>query len=98
MRKFIVAALAVIAVNAMAADKAVVDHYNQSCIACHASGAAGAPRFGNAADWAPRLAKGEDKLLASVQNGFNAMPPKGLCMDCTDADFKALIHYMSTGK
>jgi cytochrome c5 len=98
MRKLLFAVLAVASVNAVAADKAVVDRYNKSCIACHASGAAGAPRFGNAADWAPRLAKGVDKLLQSTKNGLNAMPPKGLCMDCSDADFKALIQYMSTGK
>ena len=98
MRKLFCAALALVAFNALAAEKSVVDHYNKSCIACHASGAAGAPKFGVAADWAPRLAKGTDKLLASIKNGFNAMPPKGLCMDCSDADYKALIQYMSTGK
>jgi cytochrome c5 len=98
MRKLLFAVLAAVSVNAVAADKAVVDRYNQACIACHASGAAGAPKFGNAADWAPRLAKGIDKLLVSTKNGLNAMPPKGLCMNCSDADFKALIQYMSTGK
>lgn len=98
MRKLLFAVLAVVSVNAVAADKAVVDRYNKACIACHASGAAGAPKFGNAAAWAPRLAKGIDKLLVSTKNGLNAMPPKGLCMDCSDADYKALIQYMSTGK
>jgi cytochrome c5 len=98
MRKLLFAVLAAVSVNAVAADKAVVDRYNKTCVACHASGAAGAPKFGNAADWAPRLAKGSDKLLVSTKNGLNAMPPKGLCMDCSDAEFKALIQYMSTGK
>ena len=98
MRKLICAALAVVAVNAFAADKAIVDRYNKTCVACHASGAAGAPKLGVAADWAPRLAKGQDKLMASIKNGLNAMPAKGLCMDCSDADYKALIQYMSTGK
>jgi len=78
-----------------AADQAVVDKYNKSCMACHASGAAGAPKTGDAAAWAPRLDKGMDTLVANVSNGFNAMPPKGLCMDCTADDYKALIDYMS---
>jgi cytochrome c5 len=70
--------------------------YNQKCAVCHASGAAGAPRAHNAADWAPRLEKGMDTLLASVRNGLNAMPPRGMCMDCTDTEYEALIRYMST--
>jgi cytochrome c5 len=72
--------------------------YNQSCIACHASGAAGAPRKGDAAAWAPRLAQGPETLLKHTKEGINAMPPKGMCMDCTDDEFKALIQYMSSAK
>lgn len=72
--------------------------YNKSCIACHASGAAGAPKTGDVAAWTPRLAKGIDKLLANTKTGINAMPPKGMCMDCTDAEFKALIQFMSVKK
>ena len=55
----------------------------------------GAPKVGDAAAWAPRLAKGNDVLLKHVVEGFNAMPPKGTCMDCTDEDFKKLIEKMS---
>jgi cytochrome c5 len=72
--------------------------YNQSCIACHASGAAGAPKKGDAAAWAPRLAQGPETLLKHTKEGINAMPPKGMCMDCTDDEFKALIQYMSSAK
>jgi cytochrome c5 len=72
--------------------------YNQSCIACHASGAAGAPKKGDSAAWAPRLAQGSDILLKHTKQGINAMPPKGMCMDCTDDEFKALIQYMSSAK
>lgn len=72
--------------------------YNKSCIACHASGAAGAPKTGDVAAWTPRLAKGMDKMVASAKTGINAMPPKGMCMDCTDAEFKALIQFMSVKK
>ena len=73
----------------------IQDKYNKSCAACHASGAAGAPKKGDKTAWAPRLKKGEPALLNSVKNGYKAMPPKGLCTDCTDADFKALIKFMS---
>ncbi len=83
---------------AAAADQAVVDRYTKACSICHAAGVANAPKFGAAADWAPRLAKGTDKLVLSVKNGLNAMPPRGMCMDCSDADYKALIQYMSTPK
>ena len=72
-----------------------MDKYNRSCAVCHASGAANAPKTGDAAAWEPRLAKGMDVLLQSVQNGLNAMPPKGMCFDCTDEDYKALIEYMA---
>jgi cytochrome c5 len=69
--------------------------YDKSCKVCHATGAAGAPKTGDAEAWAPRVAKGMDALLASVNAGLNAMPPKGMCFDCTDADYTALILYMS---
>jgi cytochrome c5 len=70
--------------------------YDKSCKVCHAAGAAGAPKTGDAEAWAPRMAKGMDALVASVNKGLNAMPPKGMCFDCTDADYAALIQYMST--
>lgn len=68
--------------------------YMQSCWACHNSGAAGAPKVGNAADWGPRVQKGMDTLLTNATNGLNAMPAKGLCFTCTEDDLKALIQYM----
>jgi len=83
---------------ACATEQSVIDHYNRSCISCHASGAAKAPRSFVAAEWAPRMTKGVDQLVQSVKEGLNAMPPKGMCYDCTDADFKALIEYMSAAK
>jgi cytochrome c5 len=69
--------------------------YNQFCFACHASGVGGAPILGNAEQWAPRLAKGDDAIWASVTKGLNAMPPKGTCMNCSDEELKAAIAYMS---
>jgi cytochrome c5 len=68
--------------------------YQAKCTVCHATGAAGAPKVGAASDWAPRLAKGMDVLYASATNGFLGMPPKGLCMDCSDDELKASVDYM----
>jgi cytochrome c5 len=68
--------------------------YMQNCFACHSTGAAGAPKVGTAADWAPRAEKGIDALVASAIKGVNAMPPKGLCIACNDDDIKALVTYM----
>jgi cytochrome c5 len=70
------------------------DIYNGSCMACHAGGVAGAPKLGDAAAWAPRIAAGMDALMANVTNGLNAMPPKGLCMSCSGDDLKAAVEYM----
>ncbi|MEZ5541595.1 MAG: c-type cytochrome [Pseudomonadota bacterium] len=70
--------------------------YNTKCMACHATGAAGAPKVGDKEAWAPRIATGMDALLASATNGKNAMPPKGTCMDCTADDLKGVIEYMTS--
>jgi cytochrome c5 len=90
--------LAMVSCVVGAADQAIVDRYNKACVVCHAAGVANAPKLGVVEDWKPRLAKGADKMLLSVKNGMGAMPPRGMCGDCSDADFKALIAYMSTPK
>ena len=51
--------------------------YKAVCSSCHASGAAGAPKFGDTAAWASRLGKGYDGLLTSVLKGKGAMPARG---------------------
>ena len=70
------------------------DIYNSTCLACHGTGAAGAPKVGDKAAWAPRADKGLDGLLATATNGLNAMPPKGTCADCSAEELKASIVYM----
>jgi cytochrome c5 len=72
-----------------------MEKYNKSCVVCHASGVANAPKTGDAAGWEPRLAKGMDVLVKSVETGLNAMPPRGMCNDCTTDEVKALIEYMA---
>ena len=68
--------------------------YTQSCQVCHAAGVAGAPKIGDKAAWAPRLALGVDGLTASVIKGKGAMPPKGGSTG-SDADIKAVVVYMT---
>ena len=93
MKKILAVALLLGATGACA--DPVTDKYNKSCAVCHASGAAGAPVSHDAAAWEPRLAKGMDALVTSVTNGLNAMPPKGMCYDCSADDYKAMIEFMS---
>jgi hypothetical protein len=70
--------------------------YQNNCMACHTTGAAGAPKLGDAADWKARLtaAGSVDKLTASAIAGKNAMPAKGMCMTCSDADIKNTVQYI----
>ena len=68
--------------------------YDTSCMACHSTGAAGAPKVGDKAVWAPRIAQGIDTLFNHTINGIRAMPPKGTCMSCSDDDLKAAVNYM----
>ena len=67
--------------------------YKQACVACHAAGVAGAPKFGDKAAWAPRVAGGVDALTASVIKGKGAMPPKGGSA-ASDAEIKAAVEFM----
>ena len=68
--------------------------YDVKCFACHGTGAAGAPKLGDKGAWAPRVAQGIDTLYDHALNGFNAMPPKGTCMDCSDDTIKIVVDYM----
>ena len=79
--------------TAQAADGAVPALYGQSCQACHATGVAGAPKLGDKAAWAPRVAQGIDALTASVIKGKGAMPPRG-GSSANDAEIKQVVTYM----
>lgn len=84
--------IAALAGNAFAADGKAV--YDKTCVACHASGVANAPKFGDKAAWAPRIATGRDALIASVVKGKGAMPPKAGAANLNDDDIKAAVEYM----
>ena len=68
--------------------------YDTTCMACHATGAAGAPKLGDKAAWAPRIKTGIDALHASALKGKGAMPAKGGNSALSDADVAAAVDYM----
>jgi cytochrome c5 len=68
--------------------------YSKTCSVCHASGVAGAPKFGDKAAWAARIKSGAATLYASALKGKGAMPSKGGNTTLSDADVKAAVDYM----
>lgn len=76
----------------MAADGKAV--YDKTCAACHGTGVANAPKLGDKAAWAPRLALGKSGLVASVKTGKGAMPPKAGNAALTDDEIGAAVDFM----
>jgi len=68
--------------------------FNTVCFACHKTGAAGAPMFGDKAAWAPRIKQGLDTLHKHAMTGIRAMPPRGTCSNCSDDELKGAVDYM----
>jgi len=68
--------------------------FEGTCVVCHGTGVAGAPKFGDKAQWAPHLMHGKDELYHSALTGKNAMPPKGGNMTLSDDEVKAAVDYM----
>ena len=72
--------------------------YETTCVACHGTGIAGAPKFGDKAAWSPRISEGNNTLYAHAIQGFQGkggvMPPKGGNTTLADADVKAAVDYM----
>jgi cytochrome c5 len=68
--------------------------YAAGCNACHATGVAGAPKFGDKTAWSARAKLGIDTLTATVIKGKAAMPPRGGLATASDADIRAAIEYM----
>ena len=72
--------------------------YSQACGVCHATAVAGAPKFGDKAAWAPRIAQGSatlhDHAIKGYQGKAGMMPAKGGNAALGDADVKAAVDYM----
>ncbi|MET3135522.1 cytochrome c5 [Oxalobacteraceae bacterium GrIS 1.11] len=69
--------------------------YTTICAACHASGAAGSPKFGDASAWSARIAQGYDTLLKHAVEGIRAMPAKGGNPDLDDVEVARAVVFMS---
>lgn len=72
--------------------------YGKVCAMCHAAGVAGAPKPGDKAEWAPRIAQGMDVLHKHAIEGFNGakgqMPARGASTTLTDDEVKSAVAYM----
>ncbi len=72
--------------------------YQNACIACHATGAGGAPLLGDTAAWPDRIAQGRDVLVDHAINGFTGsagvMLPKAGRADLSDEEVTAAVDYM----
>ena len=76
----------------------VRDLYVRSCSSCHDSGAEGAPRPGVASDWSDRLSYGVEELyISAIEGAGPAMPPRGLCFECSDEQLRAIVDFMIRG-
>lgn len=73
--------------------------YGATCSMCHAAGVGGAPKPGDKADWAPRLAQGMEVLYKHAQEGFTGakgmMPARGGSPSLKDEDIKAAVDFMA---
>jgi cytochrome c5 len=69
--------------------------YKSTCAACHATGAAGAPKFGDAGAWKARIAQGYDTLAKHALQGLRAMPPKGGNPDLDDVEVERAVVLMA---
>lgn len=82
------------AVAANAGKRSGEELYNAACVACHGSGAMGAPKAHDAAAWSAHLGGNLKALVASAIKGKGAMPPKGGVADATEEELSKAIAYM----
>ena len=68
--------------------------YESTCITCHGTGVANAPKFGDKKAWAPHLMHGVEHLQENALKGIRAMPPRGGNLTLSDAEVKAAVDYM----
>lgn len=96
MKKLVSVSIATVALlGMMSTAQADIGQYRKNgCMACHATGAAGAPKTGDKAAWKARIAAGMDTMVKNAINGKGAMPAKGGRANLTDAQVKAIVEYM----
>ena len=69
--------------------------YSGLCIACHGSGAAGAPKLGDKAAWGGRIAQGFDTLVKHATEGYKGMPPRGGGADLDNQEIARAVAWMA---
>src|SRR5690606_13417947 len=69
--------------------------YESTCVACHGAGAAGAPKIGDSAAWAPFVKAGYEDMLNKAIHGVGAMPPKGGNPSLSDFEVARAVVYMA---
>ncbi len=88
----------VVKIEPVAEVLSAVQVYNQACVACHGAGIAGAPKAGDGAAWAPRIALGEALLHQHALEGYQGlagyMPPKGGHTNLSDAEIISAVEYL----
>lgn len=89
------AELAALDASAPVVEKSGQQVYEAACVACHGSGALGAPRFENKGDWNARIGQGYDTLVKNAIEGIRQMPPRGGNADLTDAEVARAVAYMA---
>lgn len=80
--------------TASAGPRTGTEVYDAVCMACHSTGAAGAPKKGDKEAWAPRIDEGMDTLISHALHGYNAMPAKGGCANCPDEEIQSAVEFM----
>ena len=96
MKKLVSVSIATVALlGMMSTAQADIGQYRKNgCAACHATGAAGAPKVGDKAAWKARIAAGMGTVVSNAIKGKGAMPPKGGRTNLTDAQIKSIVAYM----
>jgi cytochrome c5 len=79
---------------AAAGPRSGAEVYQAACMACHASGAAGAPMIGDKAAWQPRVAVPLGQLVDTVISGKGAMPARAGNPALTDDEIRAAVQHM----
>ncbi len=87
--------LNIVDANAVHVDMTGEQVFNAVCTACHTPGALGAPKFGNKAMWAPRIAQGYQTLISHALSGIRSMPPRGGNPDLTNLEIARAVAYMA---
>lgn len=69
--------------------------YTSTCAACHATGAAGSPKFGDASAWSARIAQGYNTVVDHALKGYKGMPAKGGNADLDDVEIARAVVFMA---